>query len=198
MTDDHSISLLLQQLEQDPNNVAGELWSRFIERLIRAADRYLRNLPRRMVDQEDIALSAFASFVKGAAEGRFQKLKNRDDLWQVLAMLAERKAIAAYRREHAAKRGGGLVRGESVFANMLAESSAGLGIGQIGDPNAQEIDAISTTVREMLEGLGDDLLKRIAMLKLEGYTNTEIAAQQSIALRSVERKLQLIRDKWSE
>ena len=114
MTDDHSIRLLLQQLEQDPNNVAGELWSRFIERLIRATDRYLHNLPRRMVDQEDIALSSFASFVKGAAEGRFQKLKNRDDLWQVLEMLAERKAIAAYRREHAAKRGGGLIRGNGV------------------------------------------------------------------------------------
>ena len=81
---------------------------------------------------------------------------------------------------------------------MLAESSAGLGIGQIGDPNPQEIDAITATVREMLDGLGDDLLKKIAMSKLEGYTNTEIAAQQSIALRSVERKLQLIRDKWSE
>ena len=198
MTDDHSISVLLLQLEQDPNNVAGELWSRFIERLIRAADRYLRNLPRRMVDEEDIALSAFASFVKGAAEGRFQRLKNRDDLWQVLAMLAERKAIAAYRREHAEKRGGGLVRGESVFAKMLAESSAIAGIDQIGDPKPQVLDAITTTVREKLEGLGDDLLTKIAMLKLEGYTNAEIAAQQSIALRSVERKLQLIRDKWCE
>ena len=164
MTNDHSISMLLKQLEQDPNIVAGELWSRFIERLIKAADRYLRNLPRRMADEEDIALSAFVSFVKGAAEGRFQRMTNRDDLWRVLAMLAERKAIAAYRREHAEKRGGGLVRGESVFAKLLAESSARLGIDQIGDPNPQEINAITTTVREMLEGLGDDLLKKIALL----------------------------------
>ena len=65
------------------------------------------------------------------------------------------------------------------------------------DPNPQEIDAITTTVREMLEGLGDELMKKIALLKLEGYTNAEIAAQQSIALRSVEHKLQLIRGKWS-
>ena len=33
----------------------------------------------------------------------------------------------------------------------------GLGIDQIGDPNPQVIDAITTTDREMLEGLGDDL-----------------------------------------
>ena len=50
-------------------------------------------------------------------------------------MLAERKAIVAYRQVHAEKRGGGLVRGESVFAKLLADSSVGLGIDQIGDRN---------------------------------------------------------------
>ena len=47
----------------------------------------------------------------------------------------------------------------------------------------------------MLDGLGDELLRQIAMLKLECYTNPEVAHRLNIAFHSVERKLQLIRDK---
>jgi len=88
-----------------------------------------------MVDEEDIALSAFNSFFRGATEGRFQQLNNSEDLWQVLAMLAERKAIKTFRRERAEKRGGGQVRDESVFEKRIADSFAGAGIDQTGDPN---------------------------------------------------------------
>ena len=45
----------------------------------------------------------------------------------------------------------------------------------------------------MLDCLGDDLLRQIAIAKLEGYTNTEIAERQGTSLRSVERQLRLIR-----
>jgi DNA-directed RNA polymerase specialized sigma24 family protein len=46
--------------------------------------------------------------------------------------------------------------------------------------------------------LGDDTLRQVALLKLEGYENAEIAARLNCALRTVERKLNLIRALWAE
>lgn len=197
MSDERSVSELLRRLRQDPSDAARQLWDRFIERLIAAAHRNLRNLPRRALDEEDIAISAFASFIRGAADGRFQRLTGEEDLWQVLAMLVERKAIRGIRRELAKKRGKGQVRGESVFEKLIADSSTAMGIEQIVDPHRSAISAFSMGVRDMLAKLDDDALRSIAILKLEGYTNPEIAARQSISIRTVERRLSLIRKRWS-
>jgi len=50
---------------------------------------------------------------------------------------------------------------------------------------------------ELLEVLDDELLQKIAICRLEGYTNKDIAKPRGIALWAVERKLQLIRQKWN-
>jgi DNA-directed RNA polymerase specialized sigma24 family protein len=94
------------------------------------------------------------------------------------------------------KRGGGLNRGESVFEKLLFDSTTPAGIDQVGDPDPKAVEGFTLEVREMLEGLDDELLHQIAVRKLEGFTNQEIAEQLGIALRAVERKLQLIRQKW--
>ena len=51
-----------------------------------------------MADEEDVALSAFKSFVRAVQEDRFLKLDDRDDLWQILVMLTLRKATILLRR----------------------------------------------------------------------------------------------------
>jgi len=49
----------------------------------------------------------------------------------------------------------------------------------------------------LLDKLRDDVLRQIALLRLSGHTNEEIAEETGISLRSVERKLGLIRTAWS-
>jgi DNA-directed RNA polymerase specialized sigma24 family protein len=44
--------------------------------------------------------------------------------------------------------------------------------------------------------LEDLKLRLVALMKMQGYTNVEIAAKLGCALRSVERKLRLIRTQW--
>jgi DNA-directed RNA polymerase specialized sigma24 family protein len=51
--------------------------------------------------------------------------------------------------------------------------------------------------RRLLELLDDAELRTIAVAKMEGYTNAEIAAQLNRSERTVERRLRLIRDRWS-
>jgi DNA-directed RNA polymerase specialized sigma24 family protein len=53
-------------------------------------------------------------------------------------------------------------------------------------------------LQRRLDSLGDDQLKTVAVWKLEGYSNEEIAQRLGRTLRSVERKLQVIRSLWQE
>ena len=62
--------------------------------------------------------------------------------------------------------------------------------------------AFAAEVAEELENrlgmLADDELRVIAVRKMEGYTNQEIAAELGCSLVTVERRLRLIRIEWSE
>ena len=49
----------------------------------------------------------------------------------------------------------------------------------------------------LLKSLGDETLRKIVMLKMQGYTHPEIAQQLNCVPRTVERKLERIRAKWS-
>lgn len=197
MDNTHSVTELLDRLQDDEHRdeAAHDIWTRFIERLVRTANAKLKNLPRRSVDEEDVAQAAFDAFFQGVKEERFTQLNDRHDLWQVLVMLTERKAIEVMRRELAQKRGGGKVRGESVFENLLTESSGGRGISDAGDPHDEWADFFTQDVRQMLDLL-DPTMKQLALLRLEGKNNSEIASELGITLRSTERKVRLIKDKW--
>ena len=80
---------------------------------------------------------------------------------------------------------------------MDGDGSAVPGIDQVGDPNPAMFETFTLAVRELLDMLDEEQLKRIAIRRLEGYTNREIAADLDIAMHAVERKLQLIRQKWN-
>src|SRR5262245_18719722 len=102
-------------------------------------------------------------------------------------MLTARKTIDAVDRERAAKRGGGEVVGgrsfEAVFGN---------------EPTPEFAAEVAEECRALLDRLGDDELRRIAVWKLEGYTNREIARGLGKSLATVERKLDLIRRKLDQ
>ena len=197
MSDDHVTQWLGPMAEGDPMAVQ-QIWEKYYERLVRLARKKLGDTSRRMADEEDVALSAFHSFCQGAAAGRFPRLDDRHDLWKLLVTITARKAAAQMRYGHRQKRGGGAVRGESVFAG--ADSSDAFGIGQVmGEEPTPEVAAmVAEQCEHLLDCLENELLKRVALLKLEGYTNEEIADELDCAPRTVERKLARIRELWNE
>ena len=75
------------------------------------------------MSQEELNSSAALDSVTDWLE----RLDDRGDLWQVLVMLTKRKAIGLLRREQAAKRGGGQVRGESALGIPDGMSTAAPG-----------------------------------------------------------------------
>ena len=193
-------TIWLEQLRAGDSAAARQLWQRYVERLIRLASRKLGDLPRRVADEVDVVNAAFHDFLRGVEEGSFMRLDDREDLWQVLVMLTKRKAIGLRRQTQAEKRGGGQVRGESALEMDFVLSSAAPGIGQFTgcEPTPQFAAQVQEEFSRLYGLLADDTLRQIAHGKLEGYTNTELAGKLQLALRAVERKLQLIRRLWSE
>ena len=194
-----SVTEWLADLKTGRTDAAEQIWQRYVSQLVRVARRKLKSTPKRAADEEDVVLSAFQGFLNGVEDGRFLRLEDRDDLWQVLVMLTERRAIAMRRRELAAKRGGGNVRGESVFAERAADSQPqGLNQRSGREPTPAFAAEMADQLRHLLTQLNDSTHRQIALAKLEGKTNKEIAQELQISLRAVERKLGIIRRQWRE
>src|SRR6516162_5737990 len=94
-----SITYWLHQLQAGDQEAAQELWNRYFQRLVGLARSKLRGAPRRVADEEDVALSAFDSFCRHAEQGRFPDLADRDGLWRLLVVMTSRKSAHLLRDE---------------------------------------------------------------------------------------------------
>ena len=65
-------------------------------------------------------------------------------------------------------------------------------------PTPEFAAQIAEEFQRLLQRLPDAELRLVAQWKLEAYTNEEIAAKLGYAVRSIERKLGVIRRLWSQ
>ena len=105
-----SVTRWISALKQGDQAAASGLWESYFRRLVGLARARLRDVPRLIADEEDVALSAFDSFCRRAQAGQFRRLNDRDDLWQILALITVRKAIDLRNYEGRQSRGMGRVR----------------------------------------------------------------------------------------
>jgi DNA-directed RNA polymerase specialized sigma24 family protein len=178
------------------DQAAQKLWEHYFERLVHLARARLRSSPLRAADEEDVALSAFDSFCRGAAAGRFPDLAGRDDLWRLLITITTRKAIDRRKHEGRQRRGGGKVVGEHALGGPAGDDDGGLDQIAGREPTPEFAALVADELGRLLDGLDDDALRRVAILRMEGYGNDEIAARLGCGRRTVERKLAVIRSSW--
>jgi len=196
-----SVTCWLGHLREGDLSAAQPLWERYFSRLVVVARGKLKKLRRTRADEdeEDAALSAFNSFCDGAARGRFPQLADRDDLWRLLVVITARKAMAQAHREGRQKRGGGRIVDEAVlFGHGPGDENSLAGLERIaGDGPTPEFAAMmAEECQRLLDALDDDSLRQVALSRMEGYTNDEIAAQLGCARRTIARRLELIRKTW--
>jgi DNA-directed RNA polymerase specialized sigma24 family protein len=192
-----SVTRLIDELRDGDDEAARKLWGRYFAALVRLARDRLRTGPRASADEEDVALSAFDSFFAAAARGRFPRLEDRNDLWRLLLTITDRKAIDLIQRERRQKRGGGLVRGEAELA--MSETLGDVGpLAQVPgrEPSPEFAALVADQCRQLLDALGDESLRQVALAKLEGCTDAEVATRLGCARRTVVRRLDLIRKIW--
>jgi DNA-directed RNA polymerase specialized sigma24 family protein len=183
----HSVTNWIEQIKASDPVAARELWQRFFARMVAAARQRLASGLRRVADEEDAALSAFLAFQRGAEQGRFPNLTNRDELWNLLFTLTTRAAAGQLRHERRAKRGGGRLGDAAALDNVIDDC-----------PQPDEEAAFQDDLSHALEALGDEQLKHIALARLEGCGIAEIAQSMNVAQVTIRRRLAIIRLTWQD
>jgi hypothetical protein len=77
MPADVPVTYWIGQLKAGDERAAQKLWEEYFSRLVVLARGKLRGAQRRVADEEDVALSAFDSFCRGAEGNRFPRLDRR-------------------------------------------------------------------------------------------------------------------------
>ncbi len=195
--DQHSVTLWIGQLQTGDSAVSQKLWERYVERLLALARRKLSAGARRAADEQDVVQEAFEAFFRAARAGRFPLLHDREDLWQLLVKITDNKLRDQTKQARRQKRGGGQVRGESVFHSPGDDAQpAGLDHLPAASPTPDFAVATIEQCRRLLGLLGNADLEQLALLKLAGHSYEEIGARLNCSTDTIARKLRLIRAKW--
>jgi DNA-directed RNA polymerase specialized sigma24 family protein len=184
-----SVTRWLDQLQAGDPSAAEKLWDSYFRRLVALARARLQGVPRGAADEEDVALSAFDSFCRGARRGNFPQLCDRNNLWRLLVVITSRKALDLAQHEARKKRGGAAV--EDAALTSLDQL-----IGR--EPPPEFAVELAEECQRLLDRLGDGELRSVALWKMEGYSIDEIAAKLGCAPRTVDRKLWVIRTLWEQ
>lgn len=191
MPEHENISHWIDQVKDGDSVAAEELWHHYYQRLIQNVRRHLRGRHRAVADEEDIAISVFESFYRAAEQGRFPELSDRDDLWRLLLKMSARKIIDKRRYNQRQRRGAG----KHVLSLEGAGDNDQAMIEVIGDePTPEMVLMMTESFQRLLDHLGDGQLREIAVGKMEGNSNAELATRMACSERTIERRLHLIRE----
>lgn len=187
-----SVSRWIDDLKAGETVAAQKLWDRYFGRMVELAQQRLAGNPKRVADEEDVALSAFNSFCLGARNGRFPQLTDRHNLWPLLVAITAHKSVDLIRRESRQKRGGGRLR---RWIDRLLEPEELISRAPTPEFAVQVAEELDRLL-ERLHRTGDAQLREIALWKMQGDSNGEIAERLGCVRRTVERKLKMIARIW--
>jgi RNA polymerase sigma factor (sigma-70 family) len=195
MSGDGSVTHWLKELTSAEASVAErELFDRYFGKLVEVARHKLQAASCKVEDEEDLALSAIDSFFRRAARGEFPQLSHRHELWSLLVTIVIRKSANRLKKERRLKRGGTKLRlplphdGDSS-RKSLPELMA-------DEPAPEVLAELNEELQRRLALLDGEMLRDVALLRLQGFTNVEIAERLGIAERTVRRKINRIRREW--
>jgi RNA polymerase sigma factor (sigma-70 family) len=185
MSSANSVSEWIASLKRGQLESIQKLWERFRARLLEAARHKLAASPKTLVDEDDVSQSVLIAIWEGINGGLFDDVRNRDELWWLLLKITKRRVVDSVRHEHSIKRGG-----TRIFFTLeeLIDTKT----------STEVIDELESSANAVLGSLHNPALRKIAHLRIMGYSVDEISEQLSIPKRSIERKLQLIRSELAK
>jgi len=176
-----SITRLIRAMQDGRTSAVAPLLEVYFDRLVQLARKRLAGLPGMADYDEDVALRAFHSLCQRVRDpARPVLLGSRDDLWRLLATRTISRAIDLIRRHKP-----GEVPGGHDVEHVLSR-----------EPLPEEAAEMADECRRLLDLLDEPELRQIALWKVEGYTNEEIAARLDCVPRTIERKVSRIRLLW--
>lgn len=181
-----SVTRWFHSLREGDREAEAVLYEHFFPRLVRLARQRFDADRDPIAGADATAQSVFQLLAEGAKRGRFDGVADRDDLWRLLVVSTRRKVIDQNRNRQAAKRGGD--RQQVSLSEAIATTAA----------TPEAMVAIQEEMDRLLSQLRDDTLRQIALDRLAGFTHEEIAGRLNVSVRTVERKLALIREDWKK
>ncbi len=196
MSSERSLTRFALQLHSaeaaERDEAARQIWLYFSDRLLALVRRRLDPALRVRAAEDDVLQSVFASFFN-ARPAADRPVRDRAEIWRLLVCLTMRR-IANTADHHRAQR-------RDVRRERRLEPHGGAsavfngppcdpGAGRSFDPQDEVI--AREQFERLLATLPDDL-KQIFAMRLEGYTNAEIASQVNRVERTIELKMNALR-----
>ena len=166
---------------------ARTLFTRFASRLVALARSRMDARVKQKVDPEDVVQSVYKSFLMRAADGRFE-FDNWDSLWTILAVITLRKC--GHRVEYFRAACRDVRREQAPAANSDESISSFEAIAR--EPEPTEAAELTETLERVMQQL-DDREQQMFMVRLQGYSTAEIAAQVQRTDRTVRLVLERVR-----
>ena len=195
LSTDDPITLWIDELRRTDEEAAQKLWEHYIRRLYDLARKRLLPETRRVYDEEDAAHSAFRSFCMGLAAGHFPDLRDRESLWHLLLAITARKVARRHRHDQQDRRD---VRRNAAAPIRSMGDSAPSGVENIAsnEPTPEFAAEFVETCENLYQRLDDPALQEVVALRLESYTDDEIAERLGCSRRTVQRRLEVVRRQW--
>jgi DNA-directed RNA polymerase specialized sigma24 family protein len=194
--DPGSVTEWLPRFEAGDPEAVRFVWNRYFEMMVLLARLKLAGLQDRGRDAEDVALSAFNALCRAKGRTLTPCLRDRDELWTLLAR-STRNRVLNLRRDAARQK-----RQPTGFIQRSLQSLSRQAHRRLSPPTPQETAEFADWMEYMFTQLDrrdtSGKLRTAARLKLEGYTDSEIAAQQSCSRKTVSTRMALIRAIWRE
>lgn len=193
MSDKGSVTICIENLKAGDPAAAEFLWDRYFGPLVGLARKRLKGARRLggVAGSEDAALDVVAALCQGAAAGKFPRLEDRNDLWRLMVKITTHKAINLINHHGRQKRGGGI----TIVGEGDADEKRVFDLIAGSEPTPEAKAVMAEQFQALLDELGDPTLQQIALGKLAGLTDQEIADELGCVRRTVQYKLDIIRKK---
>ena len=177
----------IDQLLNGDDQAAIDFWIRYGERLEQIAERRISAGLNQRVGADDIVQSVCRTFFRRAQSGQFE-FQDPDGLWALLCTITLNKV-----RQHARYHN----RQRRAINRDQSMSPPGDGPGldlAVPEPSAEEISLFVDQLDQLLSGL-DSEEQRIVDLKLQSFTNHEIAQRLDCSERTVRRMVKRVQSR---
>ena len=189
-----TVTQWIDHLKQGNSGGAEHLWQTYFQKVCAFARNRLPEYKKREFDEEDVAISAIDTLYRGIRGGRYPRLNDRSNLWSLLVVITARKVSHRLRDRNVQKRGGKFAKvSNSDHPDFDVVKSI---IGK--EPTPDFACEVAEQAERLLQMIPQDTTRHVAEMKMAGFTNDDIANDLDCGLRTVERKLALIRRIWSE
>lgn len=180
-----SVTHWINELQAGSELAAQILWQHLHKGLLALAQKQLIEQPATAFDEEDVVLSAFNALCDAIRTGRYD-IGDRNELWRMATVIVVNRAYNRVRDEKRLRRGGGRKRHPSSVLESLT----------CPKPDASTVLMMQEECQAMLAKLATPDLEMVALLKVEGHTDEQVAEKLGCSRRTIQRRLSIIRRLW--